>query len=269
MVPPTSRRPRLVATDLDGTVVRSDETISARTVAALAAVEEAGSTLVFVTGRPPRWMHAVAAQTGHHGLAVCANGALVYDLHTEQVIEEDLLSADVLASVMEALRREMPEVAFGVDYGLSFAYDSRYQAHWDADRRHARLVGPDELVAEPAAKLLVQHRRLDPDTLLARARGVAGELASFTHSGYAGLLEVSATGVSKASALARLCQQRSIAAEDVLAFGDMPNDLPMLAWAGTAYAVANAHPDVLAAVSRHTGSNDEEGVAQVLEELFR
>jgi Cof subfamily protein (haloacid dehalogenase superfamily) len=257
-----------VATDLDGTVVRSDYTISDRTVAALAAVEAAGRTLVFVTGRPPRWMHMVAEQTGHHGLAICANGAQLYDLHSEEVIEEHLLPVDVLREVMETIRRELPEVAFGVEYGLNFVYDQAYQARWDATRTSARMVDPADLTALPAAKLLVQHAELDPDTLLARVLTIAGDLASFTHSGYGGLLEVSAAGVSKASALARLCEQRGIAAADVVAFGDMPNDLPMLAWAGTAYAVANAHPAVLTAVKLHAASNDDDGVAQVLEELF-
>jgi Cof subfamily protein (haloacid dehalogenase superfamily) len=262
------RTPRLVATDLDGTVVRSDGAISSRTVAALSAVEEAGCTLVFVTGRPPRWMASVAAQTAHHGLAICANGALLYDLHTEQVIEEHLIEAGALREVVAALRRELPEVAFAVEYSQDFVCGSDYDAQWDADMAKARVVEPEELVALPAAKLLVQHRRLGPDALLARASAVAGDLATFTHSGYAGLLEVSAAGVSKATALARLCAERGIAAEDVLAFGDMPNDLPMLAWAGTAYAVANAHPDVLAAVGAHTAGNDEDGVARVLERLF-
>ena len=82
------------------------------------------------------------------------------------------------------------------------------------------------------------------------------------------LLELSAAGVSKATTLARLCAELGVDAADVVAFGDMPNDLPMLAWAGTAYAVANAHPSVLAAVERRAASNDEDGVAQVLEQLF-
>jgi Cof subfamily protein (haloacid dehalogenase superfamily) len=261
-------RPRLVATDLDGTLVRSDRTISARTVAALAAVEEAGAAVVFVTGRPPRWMQEVARETGHRGLAICANGALLYDLHTERVIEEHLIDPNSLRQVIASLRRELPSVAFGVDYGVDFVYDDGYLARWDAEAPGARIVSPEELVARPAAKLLIQHQELDTDTLLEHARKTAGDLATFTHSGYGGLLEVSASGVSKASALARLCEERGIPAEDVLALGDMPNDLPMLAWAGTAYAVANAHPEVLAAVRARTATNNEDGVAQVLERFF-
>src|SRR3954453_21932086 len=77
--------PRVVATDLDGTIVRSDGTISPRPRGALTAAESAGAMVVIVTGRPPRWLQGIADETGHRGLAICANGALVYDLHTEQV----------------------------------------------------------------------------------------------------------------------------------------------------------------------------------------
>jgi hypothetical protein len=110
---------------------------------------------------------------------------------------------------------------------------------------------------------------LSADVLLERARAACGHLAEFSHSSTSDtLLEISAAGVSKATALTRLCQERGIDRTDVVAFGDMPNDLPMLAWAGHAVAVANAHPDVRAAADEVTASNDELGVALVLERLF-
>jgi len=97
---------------------------------------------------------------------------------------------------------------------------------------------------------------------------VADELASLTHSSREGLLEISAAGVTKASTLTAVCAQHGFGPEDVVAFGDMPNDLPMLAWAGHSVAVGNAHPEVLHAVDEVTASNDDDGVAQVLERLF-
>jgi len=127
-----------------------------------------------------------------------------------------------------------------------------------------------DLLDGPLTKLLVRHEDRTSDDLLAAARAAVGDLAELTHSTPSGgaLLEISASGVSKATTLARFCAGRGIDAADVLAFGDMPNDLPLLAWAGTPYAVANAHPDVLAAVERHTASNDDDGVAHVLERTF-
>jgi len=262
--------PQLVACDLDGTVVRTDGTISPRTRDALAGVEDSGAALVFVTGRPPRWMHPVAEQTGHRGLAICANGALVYDLHQERVVESFLLDAATLREAIHTLREQIPGAAFAVEYETSFAHEQSYVLRWDVGSPSVEIVDVDRLMDRPAAKLLMRHEGRDADDLLAVARDVVEDLVEVTHSTRSGpgLIEVSALGVSKASTLARLCEQLGVTAEGVLAFGDMPNDLPMLAWAGTAYAMANAHPDVLQAVDRHTASNDEDGVAAVLERVF-
>lgn len=255
---------RLVATDLDGTVIRSDRTISERTVAALARVEAAGAHLVLVTGRPPRWMHEVAQATGHRGLAICANGALVYDLHTEEVVESHLIETAVLAELVERLSDAVPQLSFAAEHLDGFVREPTYRTLMP----QGAVDTMDRLLAAPAAKLLAQHPELDADALLARARTVIGDLAEVTHASRHGLLEISAAGVSKASTLATLCSELAVEAAQVLAFGDMPNDLPLLSWAGTAYAVANAHPAVLAAVDRRTASNDEDGVARVLERLF-
>jgi Cof subfamily protein (haloacid dehalogenase superfamily) len=264
----TPPRLRLVATDLDGTIVPWGGEISDRTVRALQAVERQGVPVVFVTGRPPRWMSEVAERTGHTGLAVCANGALVYDLHSEEVVEHFPLSVEVGLDLARRLREALPELGFAVETLDGFAHEPSYVPRWD--RVDARLVAPieDIYAARPVVKLLARHEQLDADALLAKAREVVGDLAELTHSSTSGLLEISATGVSKATTLARLCEQRGVGADEVVAFGDMPNDLPMLAWAGTAYAMAGGHPDVLAAVERHALSPEEDGVAAVLEELF-
>ena len=264
----TTPRVRLVATDLDGTIVRSDGTISDRTLAALDAVEASGGDVVFVTGRPPRWMDKVAEVTGHHGLAICGNGAVLYDLRHEQIVATHAMEPDVALTIANLLREAVPDVCFAVETADGFSHEEAYPAI-ERDLSIVQAVAPvGELLTGPVLKLLARHASMDPDDLLVRAREVAGEHAEFTHSSSIALLEISAPGVSKATTLARLCEARGIAASEVVAFGDMPNDLPLLAWAGQAYAVANAHPDVLAAVTTHTGSNDDDGVAQVLEKLF-
>lgn len=259
---------RLIATDLDGTIVRSDETISDRTRAALAAAEEAGLVLVFVTGRPPRYMAPVVEATGHRGLAICANGALVYDLDREEVVAEHVLEPAVAARVVAAVRDALPDVTFAVDRGLGFGHEPGYRARF-AVPADVVVASIDELVSSPVAKLLARHDGLDADELHARVRALVADLAEVTFSGIDGLLEIGASGVSKAFTLEHLATQHGIAAEEVVAFGDMPNDLPMLAWAGRGVAVANAHPDVLAAADEVTASNDEDGVALVVERLLR
>ncbi|MEU7001539.1 HAD family hydrolase [Nonomuraea sp. NPDC046570] len=247
--------PRLVATDLDGTALHSDGTVSTRTAAAFARIEEAGATLVFVTGRPPRWMSDVAGAVRHRGLAICANGALLYDLRTEQIVESHLIDPEVLAEVVAQLRANVPELAFSVEYVGGFAHESD--------------LGAAMLTSRPCAKLLARHPRMDPDQFHACVHEVVGHLVTATHSSGTALVEMSAQGVTKATALATLAGRLRVEPFETIAFGDMPNDLPMLSWAGTSYAVANAHPAVLAAVDHVTAANDDDGVAQVIEERYR
>ncbi|MFF5208545.1 HAD family hydrolase [Streptosporangium sp. NPDC000396] len=262
--------PRLVATDLDGTALRSDGTVSPRTAAAFALVENSGATLVFVTGRPPRWMHPVAGAVRHRGLAICANGALVYDLHTEKIVKSHLIAPDVLEEVVRRLREKVPDLAFSVEYEGGFAHESDFRLSGLDSKAVAGLhVGTATLTSRPCVKLLALHPRMDPDILHAVVYGLVGDLVTPTHSSGRALIEMSAHGVTKASALAALAETLEIKPAEVIAFGDMPNDLPMLRWAGTAYAVANAHAEVLAAVDHVTAANNDDGVARVLEVLYR
>src|SRR6059058_4218218 len=126
--------PRVVATDLDGTVVRSDGTISTRTRDALTAAESAGAMVVIVTGRPPRWLHGIAEETGHHGLAICANGALVYDLRSETVIESHPLEVAAAQDLVNRLRHAIPGLTFGVEsVENGFAHEPAYRPRWTTD----------------------------------------------------------------------------------------------------------------------------------------
>lgn len=260
---------RLVATDLDGTIVRSDGTISARTAKALARVEEAGAAVVLVTGRPPRWIAPVTEATGHRGTVICSNGALVYDPHDERVVESFLIPPATLAQVVDILYGALPELTFAVETGTGIFRGHGYRSGWSIDPDPAAsYCDLDDLVTHEAAKLLARHPSLDADGLLHRTRDLVSHLVAPTHSNGRGLLEMGALGVSKATTLARLAAELGVDASEAVAFGDMPNDLPMLAWAGQAYAVANAHPLVRDAVGQLAASNDEDGVAAVLEELF-
>ncbi|MGN9837654.1 HAD family hydrolase [Nonomuraea sp. H19] len=256
-----------MATDLDGTALRTDGTVSPRTVAAFGRVEESGSTLVFVTGRPPRWMGGVANAVRHHGIAICANGALIYDLHTERIVESHLITVDVLEEVVAQLRANVSELVFSVEYEVGFAHESDFLLG-GLDRKGAGAVCVDSVTSRPCAKLLALHPHMGADELHATVHELVGHLVTATHSSGRGLIEMSAQGVTKATALAALAGQHEIKRSQAIAFGDMPNDLPMLSWAGTSYAVANAHPDVLAAVDHITAANNDDGVAQVLEKLF-
>jgi Cof subfamily protein (haloacid dehalogenase superfamily) len=264
-----SRLPKMVATDLDGTIVRSDGTISTRTVQALLAAERAGATVVLVTGRPPRWITGIAEQTDHHGIVICSNGAIVYDLHAEVILESTLIPVDTVVKVVDILSTALPDLGFAVENGFDVYRSHAYRGGWNVG---SDLVLPvhdlDVVTSHAAAKLLASHPEIPADELLVIARGLVGDLVEPTHSNGRGLVEMGPFGVTKGTALAELAAARGVEPADVVAFGDMPNDLPMLRWAGTGYAVANAHLDVLSAVDLTTASNDEDGVALVLEHLF-
>jgi HAD superfamily hydrolase (TIGR01484 family) len=259
--------PRLVATDLDGTLVRSDGTISERTRGVIAAVEARGVPVVFVTGRPLRWAEEVFDHVGDHGLAVVSNGALVWDVAADRPRLRRDIDPETVLRVCADLRAAVPGSTFAVEtlegIGLEPDFLERHPVP-DGARR-----GPlDELVTEPVVKLLARHEELGPQDFWDAAEAAIGDRVTITWSSSSTLLEISAYGVTKATTLALLTDELGIEPAEVVAFGDMPNDLAMLAWAGTPYAMANAHESVLAAVDRVAPSNDEDGVAEVLAGIF-
>lgn len=257
-----------MATDLDGTLLRSDGTIDARTRRALAAVEAAGVPVVLCTARPPRWMGPLAESTGHRGLAVCGNGSVICDLHTETVLDTFPFAVEVAREVVARLRGALPDATWAMERHGAFAREPRYVPHWPVPD-DTIVEELDALLAEPPLQLMVRHPWLTGDELLAHARELLSDLAELSHSSNADtLLEIGAAGVSKASGLAVLCERYGVDRADVLAFGDMPNDLAMLEWAGRSVAVANAHAEVIEIADEVTASNDEAGVALVLERLF-
>ncbi|MGY0492907.1 Cof-type HAD-IIB family hydrolase [Streptomyces sp. WG-D5] len=274
---PTAPSPRLIATDLDGTLLHDDKTVSPRTVAALAAAEEAGIEVFFVTGRPARWMGVVSAHVHGHGLAICGNGAAVVDLHGgadgHSFVKIRELSVRDALDVVRVLRDVAPGTTFAVERTGGLHHEPAYPPlHLDPGESVApaeKLLAPDSDVADqPVLKLLAYHPELDPDAFLALARAGVGDQAAITRSSPSALLEISGPGVSKASTLAMCCAERGIAPTEVVAFGDMPNDMEMLAWAGTSYAMGNGHPEVLASATGRTATNNEDGVARVIEDIL-
>jgi Cof subfamily protein (haloacid dehalogenase superfamily) len=234
--------------------------------AALRAAEEAGLIVVFVTGRPPRWMKPVSEATGHTGLAICANGALLYDLDSDRVVDQTPLAAAAAGRLVRAIRTAAPGALFAVELAAGFRHEQGWGAAESAADGEVVAAG-EALAAGPVAKLLVRHPDLPFEELARRAQRVAGDDAVATWSGTR-LVEISAAGVTKGFALQRLCHHLGVDAAEVIAFGDMPNDLAMLAWAGHSVAVANAEADVRRAADEVTAANVDDGVALVLERIL-
>lgn len=257
---------RLVASDLDGTLLRPDGTVSERTRDAVAAARRAGLTLVLVTGRPPRSLAPIAARIGLGGIAICANGAVVWDLDAATMLDTSPLAAELAVGLVRGLRRAIPGTLFAVELERGFGRE----AGWTDGTLPPAPDGLEgdalELVTGPVVKLLLRHPTMPHAEVARRAREAVGEVAVVTWAGTQ-VVEISAAGVTKAWALGRLCDRLGVHREEVVAVGDMENDLAMLAWAGHAVAVANAQQNVLAAADEVTASNLDDGVAQVLERL--
>jgi hydroxymethylpyrimidine pyrophosphatase-like HAD family hydrolase len=239
----------LVATDLDGTLLRSDGQISDRARAALAAARRAGLPVVTVTGRPAAQARQLTAGSGMYPLAVCGNGAEICDLANGLVLRRDYVPLGAAIEMMGQLRARLPEVS----------------CTWENHRGQGPGRESEAVPRWPVAKLLIRCPGLPAEVLATQARAVADGLTVTWSTGKT--VEVLAPGVSKGAALARLARWLGVSLADVLAIGDAQNDLSMLGVARWAVAVRNASPALLASADLIVASNDEEGVAQLLERL--
>ncbi|MBB6627827.1 HAD family phosphatase [Nocardioides sp. KIGAM211] len=260
-------KPRLVATDLDGTLVRSDGSVSDYTRDVLLEVERRGVPVVFVTGRPLRWAEEVFGYVGEHGLAIVSNGGLVWDVERSAPHLVRPIDQAVALETCRLIREAVPGSAFAVEtvtgIGLEPGFMERFPPPPDSHRGAL-----EELFDAPAVKLLARHEELAPQEYWDAAEAAVGDRVTITWSSSSTLLEISAADVTKASTLALLCADLGVDAADVIAFGDMPNDLPMLGWAGTSYAMADAHPTVTATADHVAPGHDDDGVARVLAGVF-
>lgn len=266
--------PRLIATDLDGTLLRDDLTPSPRTLEALRRAREAGVLVVPVTARQPWGLREIADDCGFQAWALCGNGALGLRLDTN----EPLFEARLDAVVQQEIGRRLGELAPGVLFasvregGKVFLAQEGYAAVADFSdhKRDPATMGGHPLSAVlkgASLKLIVRHPEIAAPELMARLIGLGVDGCTITHSG-APFVEILGAGVDKSWGLARLCDHLGIAREEVVAFGDAPNDVEMLSWAGHGVAVANACPEALAAADEVTASNQDDGVALVLERLL-
>ncbi|MFD7501450.1 HAD family hydrolase [Streptomyces sp. NPDC059850] len=261
----------MVATDLDGTLLRGDLTVSPRTRAALAAASRAGARHLVVTGRAAASCREFLVAIGYRGLAVCGQGAQLYDATADRLLLSAALDRDLARSVVERTEQALgagplelavvtaaPENRFVVTPGFA---ELRRRPGWHA------IVGREALWAEPIEKVLMRHREVADDAVAAAAAWAGAGEVSVTLS-EKGMIEVLPEGVSKAVGLGLAAERMGFAPADTIAFGDMPNDIPLLDWAGYGVAMGNAHPDLIALADEVAPRNDEDGVAVVLERLF-
>lgn len=278
MPEPTSTRisstnqPALIGCDVDGTLLNDEEALSPRTRAAVHAAVAGGAHFVLATGRPPRWIRPVVEALGFAPMAVCANGAVIYDPEHDMVLSAQTLSVDTLAVLADIARQVIPGAGLAVERIGERAHDTATpQFISSPGYEHAWLnpdnteVSFDDLLSAPAIKLLIRKAGALSADMAAALAGHIGDEGDVTYSTNNGLLEILPRGISKASGLREVAEPLGIAESQVVAFGDMPNDVPMLLQAGLGVAMGNAHPEAVAAADEVTAPNSADGVAQVLE----
>ena len=246
---------RLIACDLDGTLLDPSAQLSARSVAALRAAAAAGVHVVLASGRPPFMLQPVLSHVGESvTYGVLANGSVVCTLPDGTPMREVHFDLAQATGVIRQLR------AADDGYGFAFATDAGF-AHEDGFALDA-AVG-----ATRAVKLMVFHRDHRVHTLLDLVPSIVGPELQVSHLG-ADCVEVGPAGVDKATGLAWLCEHLGIDAADVVVFGDEYNDHGMLQWAGHGVAMANADSVTKALADEVTLSNADDGVAVVIERLL-
>ncbi len=265
----------LLATDLDGTLLRDDETVSDYTRTAFADAAARGVRAIFVTGRPPRWMRPVVATTGHSGTAVCANGAVVVDLAQETVLKSNPIPGDVFAETVATVRRAIPgELYLAVEQALPgpISATGLFPEPGFVPAKSANVQQLDTPLHQVpgVVKLLVRTPGDPAETadLASTVSGATDGAVTITHaSKQHRMLEISAAGVDKAAALGEIATDWKYDVENIVAVGDMPNDIAMLSWAGLGYAVTSAHPSVIAAADAVVPDPEHDGVAHLLTQI--
>ncbi|GGT83879.1 HAD family hydrolase [Streptomyces coeruleorubidus] len=259
---------QLIATDLDGTLLRSDESVSARTRDALAAATAAGAAHIVVTGRAVPWTRHILDDLGYQGLAVCGQGAQVYDAGAHRLLTSVTLDRQLAGVALAKIEAEVGPLYLAASRdGLDgeVLVGPGYAAHGNLPA--TPFTDASDLWTAPLNKLYIQHPTLSDDELCAVATRTAGGFVSVVMAGE-GIVELLPLGLSKATGLSLAARRLRVKAADTIAFGDMPNDIPMFAWASYGVAMADAHEELKAVADEVTSSNEEDGIAVVLERLL-
>lgn len=275
-VPPTAGGfpYRLVATDLDGTLLRSDgTTVSPRTRDALRAATAAGAAHIVVTGRSVVWTRHVLDDLGYDGLAVCGQGAQVYHAGEHRLLTSVTLDRRAARHAVDAVEAELGPLWIA-------ATRDGLDGEILVDPAGFEIIPPEEgglpiapytdraeLWAEPLAKLYLRHRELNDDQLAEAAQRLAGATVGTVMAG-PGTVEILPLGLTKATGLNVAARRLGVTGADTIAFGDMPNDIPMFRWAAHGVAMADAHDELRAIADEVTAGNDDDGIAKVLERFL-
>lgn len=258
---------RLIAVDVDGTLLGSDGRISRRTLAALDAARAAGWPVVVATGRPAVYAQRVLRDLPAATHLVSSDGAEVATASGE-VLHRVAMPMTRASAVVRRLRRDVDGVGFSLITETDAVYEPGFELLTPVPVSTGRRVR-DVLDASGAQvhRLSAFHAALGAWGLLELLPPVLDDGTVPAHAGI-DAVNLLPTAVDKATGLAHLCERLGLAAAQVVAFGDQVNDLGMLRWAGLGVAMGNAVAAVAEAADEVTASNDDDGIALVVERLL-
>lgn len=271
--------PKFIASDIDGTFLDPNHRVTKRTREVVVRAVEAGAHFALATGRPHRWIMPVLEQLPLRPLCVTSNGAVIYDSAEDAVIRAEELSPQVMTEVVETALE-----VFARYGGASVAAERAGRSSRDpldelyvvdeiyaqsADYSGFGVAPVAEVIAQPAVKLIVRNLHLSSSEMFALLNPLVDpDSAHVTFSMPDGLLEIAAPGVTKEHGVSYLARHYGVDRADVVAFGDMPNDMEMIRWAGHGVAMGNAIDVLQQAADEVTTTNAQAGVAAVLERWF-
>jgi hydroxymethylpyrimidine pyrophosphatase-like HAD family hydrolase len=265
---PLAAEPLLVALDVDGTIIDYDEAMSERVRSAVQDVARAGHQVVVATGRS---LHATLSVLDRLGLVegwvVCSNGGLTLRLDPTTAKGYEIVTAVTFdpSPALRVLHEFLPTARYAVeDVGVGFRITAPFPDGELAGE--LRIVDFDDLLAEPAVRVIVRSPEHTPEDFLRIVEEVGLHGVSYA-VGWTAWLDLAPDGVSKASALEPVRAALGIDRSRTLAVGDGRNDVEMLQWAARSVAMGQAGPELLEVATEVTGRVEEDGLAQVLEPL--
>lgn len=255
----------LIGLDFDGTLLRSDKTVSDRTRTALRRAAEAGWLIVGATGRPPEMADEIVAVVPELTHIVCNNGTLTRHARTGEVIDQRAMSAEIATWGAQVARSVSADVGLVIDHveGEQSWEQGFEKLVFSPPRGKPVLDAAGEISGE-VRKVIAFSPSIDENDMLDRLGPLLHPRLEPTHAGLP-FVEIGPPGVSKASALAHLVSLHGIDVRQTAAFGDAPNDHEMLRWAATGVAMANAFQATQELADFVTSSNDHDGVAKWIE----
>ncbi|HEU5421348.1 MAG TPA: HAD family hydrolase [Streptosporangiaceae bacterium] len=260
---------RAVVTDIDGTIARADGSVSAATVRAGRERAARGIPLIAATARTPAGLAALEPVMPAFTAAVCCNGSLGLDMQAGQTLWQESLGAAASTRIISVLTAQLPDAGIAAFDGREWILTANFLAiRGNPPRGPFRVAGTGALAGAAIAALAVCHPRVDAAHIARQllSAGITPADAILTHAADH-LLDIAPPGTGKASGVARVLDRLGIRPAHAVAFGDAPNDIPLLRLAGHSVAMADAHPDALAAAGTVTESVARDGFSHELRRL--